>query len=329
MENILEINNLQTSFFTPAGEVKAVNDISFSVKKGKVLGIVGESGSGKSVTMLSILKLLDNKGKIKGGNIVFDGIDITKKSESFMRTIRGNKIGMIFQDPMTSLNPVLTIGHQLREPLITHKQMTKVDADKKIISLLEAVGIPDPQNRLKSYPHEFSGGMRQRVMIAMAISCRPDLIIADEPTTALDVTIQAQILELMEKLRKTLNTSIIIITHDLGVVADIADEIAVMYAGNLVEKAKTDDIFYNAKHPYTLGLLRSVPNPDKLQKERLIPIQGHPPDLLNLPDGCPFSPRCPHAMKICVNKMPQTEELENKHLIKCWLIEKKKRFGKR
>lgn len=329
MENILEIKDLYTSFLTPAGEVKAVNGVSLNVEKGKVLGVVGESGSGKSVTMLSVLKLLGTMGKIKSGSIIFDGEDLVTKDERYMRNIRGNRIGMIFQDPMTSLNPVLTVGYQLREPLITHKNMSKDEAQKRAVEMLEAVGIPDPASRLESYPHEFSGGMRQRVMIAMAICCNPELIIADEPTTALDVTIQAQILDLMKKLRKNLSTSIIIITHDLGIVADIADEIAVMYAGNVVEKGLCEDVFYNPKHPYTLGLLQSVPNPDKMTKERLVPIKGYPPDLLNLPQGCPFSARCSHAMKICLKANPKFQDIGNGHCVRCWLLEKEARSNQK
>ena len=305
--NILKVENLHTSFYTTAGEVKAVNGLDFSVPRGSTLGLVGDSGSGKSVTMLSIVKLLGTK------------------KENYMQALRGNKIGMIFQDPMTSLNPVLTIGYQICESLIKHKKMSKEEAEKKTIELLREVGIPDPENRLKNYPHEFSGGMRQRVMIAIAISCRPQLLIADEPTTALDVTIQAQILDLMKKLQRELDTSIIIITHDLGVVADIADEIMVMYGGNMVERGKTRDIFFNPKHPYTKGLLNSVPDPDNLVKERLIPIDGQPPDLLNLPKGCPFSPRCPNAMKICLKKNPDLMEFDNGQAARCWLLYKEAR----
>ncbi len=325
MDNILEVTNLHTSFYTMAGEVKAVNGLDFSVRKGSTLGIVGESGSGKSVTMLSIVKLLGTNGKIKEGSILFNGEDVVDKKEDYMQTLRGNKIGMIFQDPMTSLNPVLTVGYQICESLIKHKNMSRRQAEKKAVELLSEVGIPDPKNRLNNYPHEFSGGMRQRVMIAIAVSCNPQLLIADEPTTALDVTIQAQILDLMKRLQSELDTSIIIITHDLGVVADIADEIMVMYGGNMVEKGSTRDIFYNPKHPYTKGLLRSVPNPDKLIKEKLIPIDGQPPDLLNLPKGCPFSPRCPNTMKICLMKNPDLMEFENGQKARCWLLNKEAR----
>lgn len=328
-DNILEVKNLHTSFYTMAGEVKAVNGLDFSVEKGSTLGIVGESGSGKSVTMLSIIKLLGVNGQIKEGSIFFNGENLVSKKEDYMQNLRGNEIGMIFQDPMTSLNPVLTIGYQICEPLIKHKKMSKSEAKKRAVELLREVGIPDPENRLKNYPYEFSGGMRQRVMIAIAISCNPQLLIADEPTTALDVTIQAQILDLMKNLQSELDTSIIIITHDLGVVADIADEIMVMYGGNMVEKGKTQDIFFNPKHPYTKGLLNSVPNPDNLVKERLIPIDGQPPDLLNPPKGCPFSPRCPNTMRICLMKNPDLMEFDNGQISRCWLLYKEARANEK
>lgn len=328
-DNILEVKNLHTSFYTMAGEVKAVNGLDFSVEKGSTLGIVGESGSGKSVTMLSIIKLLGVNGQIKEGSIFFNGENLVSKKEDYMQNLRGNEIGMIFQDPMTSLNPVLTIGYQICEPLIKHKKMSKSEAKKRAVELLREVGIPDPENRLKNYPYEFSGGMRQRVMIAIAISCNPQLLIADEPTTALDVTIQAQILDLMKNLQSELDTSIIIITHDLGVVADIADEIMVMYGGNMVEKGKTQDIFFSPKHPYTKGLLNSVPNPDNLVKERLIPIDGQPPDLLNPPKGCPFNPRCPNTMRICLMKNPDLMEFDNGQISRCWLLYKEARANEK
>lgn len=327
MENIIEVNNLKTSFFTPAGEVKVVNDVSFKLKKGEVLGIVGESGSGKSITVLSILKLLGNTGKIVDGQILLDGEDIVDKDNKYMSTIRGSKIGMIFQDPMTSLNPVFKIGYQLREPIMKHLKLSKSEANKKAIEMLNLVGIPDAKNRMNCFPHEFSGGMRQRVIIAMALACNPKLIIADEPTTALDVTIQAQIMELMKKFQKDLKSSIILITHDLGVVADLADNIIVMYSGSIMERGSVEDIFYNPKHPYTKGLLRSVPNLDELVKKRLIPIEGQPPNLLNPPKGCPFSPRCPHAMKICLVKKPETVCLEENHEVRCWLVNKDMKMG--
>lgn len=327
MENIIEVNNLKTSFFTPAGEVKAVNDVSFKLKKGEVLGIVGESGSGKSITVLSILKLLGGTGKIINGEIILDGENIVDKDNKYMSTIRGSKIGMIFQDPMTSLNPVFKIGYQLREPIMKHLKLSKSEANKRAIEMLTLVGIPDAEKRMNCFPHEFSGGMRQRVIIAMALACNPELIIADEPTTALDVTIQAQIMELMKKFQKDFNTSIILITHDLGVVADLADNIIVMYSGSIMERGSVEDIFYNPKHPYTKGLLNSVPNPEELVKKRLIPIDGQPPNLLNPPKGCPFSPRCPHAMKICLVKKPETVCVNENHQVSCWLVNKDMKMG--
>ncbi|AJA47152.1 oligopeptide transport ATP-binding protein OppD [Clostridium pasteurianum DSM 525 = ATCC 6013] len=327
MKNIIEVNNLKTSFFTPAGEVKAVNGVSFKLKKGEVLGIVGESGSGKSITVLSILKLLGGTGKIINGEIILDGENIVDKDNKYMSTIRGSKIGMIFQDPMTSLNPVFKIGYQLREPIMKHLKLSKSEANKKAVEMLTLVGIPDAEKRMNCFPHEFSGGMRQRVIIAMALACNPELIIADEPTTALDVTIQAQIMELMKKFQKDFNTSIILITHDLGVVADLADNIIVMYSGSIMERGPVEDIFYNPKHPYTKGLLNSVPNPDEIIKKRLIPIDGQPPNLLNPPKGCPFSPRCPHAMKICLVKKPETVCVNENHQNSCWLMNKDMRKG--
>jgi oligopeptide transport system ATP-binding protein len=305
LENILEIKNLNTSFFTHVGEVKAVRNVSITLEKGCALGIVGESGSGKSVTMLSIMKLLTDNGKLISGEIIFDNVDITNYNNKSMRSIRGNSMSMIFQDPMTSLNPVLTIEKQMVEPIMHHKKVSKQAAIKLSIDMLNLVGISSPETRLKQHPHEFSGGMRQRVMIAMALSCSPKLIIADEPTTALDVTIQAQILELFKDIRKKLNTSIILITHDLGIVADLCDSVNVMYGGYIVEKGSTRDIFYNSKHPYTWGLLNSVPNPKNLVREKLSPIEGQPPDLLDPPKGCPFAPRCAYAMEVCMNEMPK------------------------
>lgn len=319
MDTLLDIRNLKTSFFTHVGEVKAVGGISFSLRKGEVLGIVGESGSGKSVTMMSLMRLLADSGKVVDGEILFEGADLTKLAEREMERIRGNDIGMIFQDPMTSLNPVYTIGKQLMEPLIKHKNMNKSDAYKTAIHMLSIVGIPSPDKRMKQYPHEFSGGMRQRVMIAMAIACSPKLLIADEPTTALDVTIQAQILELMKDLKEKINTSIILITHDLGVVADVCSRINVMYGGLIVESGSTRDIFYRSRHPYTWGLLKSVPNPKTLIKEKLKPIEGQPPDLLKPPVGCPFAARCEYAMKLCINERPPLFEIGTDHVAACWL----------
>lgn len=319
MDNLLTINNLKTSFFTHVGEVQAVRGVSLYLKRGEALGIVGESGSGKSITMMSLMRLLEENGKILQGEIVFEGSDLTKLSEKEMQKIRGNDIGMIFQDPMTSLNPVYTIGNQLIEPLLKHKNMSRRDAYNTAVKMLQLVGIPSAEKRMKQYPHEFSGGMRQRAMIAMAIVCSPKLIIADEPTTALDVTIQAQILELMKDLKDKLNTSIILITHDLGVVADMCSRINVMYGGVIVESGTTRDIFYNPKHPYTWGLLKSVPNPKKITKERLKPIDGQPPDLLKPPVGCPFTDRCAYAMKICKNVKPPMFEINEEHNAACWL----------
>lgn len=319
MEKLLDIKNLQTSFKTSAGEVHAVRGVSFYLEKGEALGIVGESGCGKSVTMMSIMRLLDGNGKIVDGEIYFNGRDISNVKEIEMESIRGNDIGMIFQDPMTSLNPVYTIGNQLMEPLLKHKKISRAEAKREAIKMLGLVGIPSPEKRMNQYPHEFSGGMRQRAMIAMSLICAPKLIIADEPTTALDVTIQAQILDLMKELKKKFNTSIILITHDLGVVADVCTRINVMYGGTIVETGTSEDIFYRGKHPYTWGLLRSVPNPKDDVKEKLIPIEGQPPDLLNPPAGCPFAARCDYAMKICIQKQPPQFEAGEKHKVACWL----------
>lgn len=320
-KKLLQINNLNTSFFTHAGEVKAVSGVSFNLDVGEALGIVGESGSGKSVTSLSIMRLLPPTGKVIDGSIIFEDFNLLELNEKDMQTIRGNDISMIFQDPMTSLNPVFTIGNQLMEPLIRHKSLSKKEAREKTIEMLNLVGIPSPEKRFNQYPHEFSGGMRQRVMIAMALSCEPKLLIADEPTTALDVTIQAQILELMKGLKEKIKTSIILITHDLGVVAEVCSRINVMYGGQLVETGTTHDIFYNPKHPYTWGLLKSIPDINKgEEKQRLIPIEGQPPDLLNPPIGCPFYPRCEYAMKICKEKRPTNTEINENHKASCWLL---------
>lgn len=319
MEKLLDVLDLKTSFFTHVGEVKAVGGVSFHLNKGEALGIVGESGSGKSITMMSVMKLLSDNGKIINGQISFEGKDIVNMPESEMQRIRGNEIGMIFQDPMTSLNPVFTIGEQLMEPLLKHKKMSKKEAYERALHMLDIVGIPSPESRMKQFPHEFSGGMRQRVMIAMALSCEPKLLIADEPTTALDVTIQAQILELMKELKEKINTSIILITHDLGVVADVCNRINVMYGGLIAETGTKEDIFYRPKHPYTWGLLKSIPNPKTLVKERLRPIDGQPPDLLKPPAGCPFAPRCEYAMKVCMTKRPPLFEVGDEHKAACWL----------
>lgn len=319
MEKLLEIKNLNTSFYTHVGEVKAVRGISLDLNKGEAIGIVGESGSGKSITMMSTMRLLADNGKIKEGQVLFNGKNLAKLPEKEMEKIRGNEIGMIFQDPMTSLNPVFTIGEQLMEPLIKHKKMSRTDAFNKAVEMLKLVGIPSPEKRMKQYPHEFSGGMRQRAMIAMSLVCAPKLLIADEPTTALDVTIQAQILELMKDLKSKIDMSIILITHDLGVVADVCNRIYVMYGGTIVESGTSRDIFYNPKHPYTWGLLRSVPNPKEDIKERLKPIEGTPPDLLKPPAGCPFAPRCEHTLKICLTERPPHFEVSNGHCSACWL----------
>lgn len=322
MNRILEVKNLRTSFKTHIGNVQSVRGVSLYLDKGEALGIVGESGCGKSVTMMSIMKLLENNAVINADEIKFDDKDITNSSEKEMQRIRGNEMSMIFQDPMTSLNPLFTVGEQLTEHLIKHKNISKKEANEKAIKMLDLVGIPSPEKRLSQYPHEFSGGMRQRVMIAMSLICEPKLIIADEPTTALDVTIQAQILDLMKDLKSKLNSSIILITHDLGVVADLCTRINVMYGGIIVEEGSDEDIFYNPKHPYTWGLLNSVPNPKSNVKEKLTPIEGQPPDLLKPPVGCPFAARCKYAMKVCVEKQPPLFEISKGHKAACWLNHK-------
>lgn len=321
-EKLLEIKDEKLSFFTPAGEVKALNGVSFSMNEGEVLGIVGESGSGKSVTAYSIMGLTAYPGKLIGGTIYFNGHQIEKMSEKEMRKIRGNEVSIIFQDPMTSLNPVYTIGNQITEVIRLHTGKSKKEAYDRAKELLELVGINEPAKRLKQYPHELSGGMRQRVMIAIALACEPKLLIADEPTTALDVTIQAQILELMQELRQKLGMSIIMITHDLGVVASMCERIAVMYAGHIVEYGTADEIFYEPKHEYTKGLIKSIPKLNVQETERLIPIEGQPVDLLNPPAGCPFAPRCANCMKICLREMPPKTELSDTHYSQCWLLQK-------
>ncbi|MEI3561713.1 MAG: ABC transporter ATP-binding protein [Acutalibacteraceae bacterium] len=321
-EKLLEIKDEKLSFFTPAGEVKALNGVSFSMNEGEVLGIVGESGSGKSVTAYSIMGLTAYPGKLIGGTIYFNGHQIEKMSEKEMRKIRGNEVSIIFQDPMTSLNPVYTIGNQITEVIRLHTGKSKKEAYDRAKELLELVGINEPAKRLKQYPHELSGGMRQRVMIAIALACEPKLLIADEPTTALDVTIQAQILELMQELRQKLGMSIIMITHDLGVVASMCERIAVMYAGHIVEYGTADEIFYEPKHEYTKGLINSIPKLSAQEIERLVPIEGQPVDLLNPPAGCPFAPRCANCMKICLREMPPKTELSDTHYSHCWLLQK-------
>ena len=318
-EYLVDIKDERLSFFTPAGEVKALGGVSIHLKEGEVLGIVGESGSGKSVTAYSLMGLTAYPGRLIGGTLDFNGHHINDMSEKEMRRIRGNEVSIIFQDPMTSLNPVYTIGNQIREVILLHTGKSKKEANERAKELLTLVGINEPEKRLKQYPHELSGGMRQRVMIAIALACEPKLLIADEPTTALDVTIQAQILELMQELRKKLGMSIIMITHDLGVVASMCEKIAVMYAGHIVEYGTTDEIFYQPGHEYTKGLINSIPKLNTEVRERLVPIEGSPVDLLNPPAGCPFAPRCKNCMKICLKKMPPYVEVGEKHRSACWL----------
>ena len=315
---LLEVNDLHTSFFTPVGEVKAVNGVSFNLDRGKVLGIVGESGSGKSVTAYSIMQILEKTGKIVSGSIKVDGKELVGISEKEMKNVRGNKISIIFQDPMTSLNPTYTIGHQLMEAILLHTDRNKREAYDRAVEMLRLVNVNEPEKRMKQYPFEFSGGMRQRVMIAMALACEPDILIADEPTTALDVTIQAQILELMQSLQKELGMAIIMITHDLGVVAQMCDEVIVMYAGSICEQGTADEIFYNPKHEYTKGLMRSIPTIGN-DGEKLHPISGTPIDLLNMPAGCPFAPRCDNAMKICLRQRAERLQINDFHQAACWM----------
>lgn len=325
---LLEVKDLRVSFFTPAGEVKAVGGISYDLNDGEVMGIVGESGSGKSVEAYSIIGLLQSPGKVVGGSILFEGENVLEFSEQRMRNFRGNEVSMIFQNPMTCLNPVYTIGNQLIEALRCHNaEVTRKEAYDRAREMLELVGIHDSARRMKQYPHELSGGMRQRVMIAMGLICSPKLLIADEPTTALDVTIQAQILELMKDIRQKTGMAIIFITHNLGVVADICDKISVMYAGKIVEQGSVDEIFYNPSHPYTKGLLRSMPRVDAEQYERLIPIEGTPVDMLNPPEGCPFGPRCEHCMKVCLKHNPPNISISDGHTAACWLLSMPKKEG--
>lgn len=317
---LLSVRNLKTSFFTHVGEVKAVRGISFDVNEGEVLGIVGESGSGKSVTSLSIMGLLQYPGRVVDGEILLNGEDILTYSKNQMRRVRGKEIAMIFQDPMTSLNPVYTIGNQIMEMILEHEKMSRREARARAIEMLKLVGIPAAEKRIDSYPHEFSGGMRQRVMIALALSCNPKLLIADEPTTALDVTIQAQILNLIKKLNKQFGMTTMLITHDLGVVATVCDKVAVMYGGLIMEYGTVDEIFYHPRHPYTMGLLGSIPHVDGGEKRRLIPIDGTPPDLINPPKGCPFSTRCKYCMNVCTQEQPPYFA-EDKHRTMCWMLD--------
>ena len=317
---LLDVKDLRVTFFTPAGEVKAVDGISYQIKEHEVMGIVGESGSGKSVEAYSIMGLLQKPGRITGGSVTFEGEDLLAYTEAQRREFRGNKASMIFQNPMTCLNPVYTIGDQLMEALrCHHKEISKAEARARAIEMLELVGINNADRRVDQYPHEFSGGMRQRAMIAMALICNPKLLIADEPTTALDVTIQAQILELMKDLQKKTGMAIIFITHNLGVVAEICDHVSVMYAGHIMEQGKVDDIFYSPAHPYTKGLMRSMPNLDDEKGKRLIPIEGTPVDLLDPPKGCAFGPRCENCMKVCLTKQPPTVTVGEGHTSACWL----------
>ena len=323
--SLLEVQDLHTSFFTDAGEVKAVNGVSFFLDKGKVLGIVGESGSGKSVTAYSIMQILASTGKIVSGSIKLDGQELVGAGEDVMKHVRGNKVSIIFQDPMTSLNPTYTIGHQLMEAITLHTDRNRKQAWDRAVEMLRLVNVNEPEKRMKQYPYEFSGGMRQRVMIAMALACNPKLIIADEPTTALDVTIQAQILDLLAGLKKKLGTSIILISHDLGVIAQLCDHVLVMYAGQVIERGSVQEIFHHPAHPYTQGLLASLPRVDADKDTELAVIDGQPPDLLYDIKGCPFVDRCPHAMQICAMQPPEETAIAggDTHAAKCWLQQKK------
>ena len=317
-EHLLSVRYLHTYFTTDNGTVKAVNGVSFNLDAGKVLGIVGESGSGKSVTAYSVMQILAENGSVTQGEVLYKGENIVNWPESKMRNFRGRCCSIIFQDPMTSLNPVFTVGNQLMEGIILHTGKSREEAKARAEELLTLVGINEPKKRLKQYPYELSGGMRQRVMIAMALACEPDILIADEPTTALDVTIQAQILELMQDLQKKLGMAIIMVTHDLGVIAEMCDEIIVMYGGRVCERGTADEIFYNPRHEYTKGLLRSIPSLDNM-KERLVPISGTPINMLNMPKGCAFCPRCDAAMKICLDEVPQELSINNRHKASCWI----------
>lgn len=318
-EHLLEVKNLRTNFATGGGIVQAVRGVSLYVDAGEFIGIIGESGCGKSVSMMSVMQLLADNAAVRADTILFDGMDLQKQSRKQMRKLLGSSIGMIFQDPMTSLNPLYTIGNQLMEPLRQHQRMTRAAARARALEMLRLVGINEPEKRLKQYPHELSGGMRQRVMIAIAMCCTPKLLIADEPTTALDVTIQAQIMELMAELKDRFSTATILITHDLGVIASVCSRVMVMYGGKIMEEGSVEDIFYAPGHPYTEGLLRSVPGDGSGSREKLIPIPGSPPDLMNPPVGCPFAARCPKAMRICSLAPAELTELGPNHRAACWL----------
>lgn len=329
MDHLLEINNLHVTFQTYGGEVHAVRGASLYLKEGETLAVVGESGCGKSVTAQAIMGMLPKPhGNVKNGKILFNGKEVTKLSKKELQHVRGKEIGMIFQDPMTSLNPTMKIGKQIEEGMLKHQKLTKQRAKEKTIELLNLVGIPDPSRRYSQYPHEFSGGMRQRVIIAIALACNPKLIIADEPTTALDVTIQSQILDLLKELQNERHSSILMITHDLGVVAEIADRVAVMYAGMVVESGTVEELFENPKHPYTWGLLQSIPKLDEENSGRLVPIEGSPPDLFNPPKGCPFAARCPYAMNICIEQLPDNKYFSAQHYSMCWLNDARAAEGK-
>lgn len=323
MKRLLEVHNLTTNFHTQDGIVKAVDNVNYDVNVGETIALVGESGCGKTVSALSIIRLIaEPPGKIVSGEVFLDDTDLLKLSQDEIRKVRGAKISMIFQEPLTSLNPVLTIGRQLTEGLEFHKQMSRDDAEREAINLLKLVGIPHPENRIRDYPHQFSGGMRQRVMIAIAIACKPQLIIADEPTTAVDVTIQAQLLELIKGISREYNTALILITHNLGVVARYAHRVFVMYAGRIVEQGNALEVYHNPCHPYTSGLLASVPRLDEPRKTRLLPIRDQPPDLIALPGGCAFNPRCNFMIERCTQDKPVLEEIEKDHFSACWVAQK-------
>ena len=322
MEHILEVQNLHTSFLTSSGEVKAVRGVSFTVDKGESVGIVGESGSGKSVTSLSVMQLLAGTGRIVSGSVKLNGRELVGLSSKEMRSIRGKEVAMIFQDPMTSLNPLIPVGEQVGEMLWSHdKALSKAEREARVVELFHMVRIPEAEKRLKSYPHEFSGGMRQRVMIAMALACKPDLLIADEPTTALDVSIQDQILKLMRSIQKEIGMSIMFITHDLGVVAELCSRVLVMYGGLIMEEANIYDIFESPLHPYTMGLIASIPDINQDKSKKLQPIIGSPPDMIHPPAGCPFAPRCPYACRICQEELPPVYRAGDSHTSRCWLLD--------